>query len=60
MHMVFETIPVANMIAKAEVFPARDTIEANISSFVSLQTLLALAFFCPAMTQRIPYNIVLY
>jgi hypothetical protein len=32
------------VIAIAEVFPARDTIEANISSFVSLQTLLALAF----------------
>jgi hypothetical protein len=58
--MVVEIIPVTNMIAKAEVFPTRDAIEANISSFVSLQTLLALAFFCPETTQRIPCNIILY
>ena len=60
LHMIIETIPVTNIVAKAVVFPARDAIEANISSFVSLQTLLALAFFCPATTRRIPCNIILY
>ncbi len=59
-HVFIETIAAANNITKAEVFAARDTIEANISSFVSLQTLLALPFFGPATTQRIPSNIILY
>ncbi len=60
LNVVVETIPAANIVAKAVVFPARDTIEANISSFVSLQTLLALSFFSPATTRRIPCNIILY
>jgi len=48
--MVVETIPAANIVAEAEVFSTRDTIEANIRSFVYLQTLLTLPFFRPATT----------
>jgi hypothetical protein len=47
LHMVVETIPAANIVTEAEVFSTRNTIEANIHSFVFLQTF---PFFRPSMT----------